>query len=198
MRMRTTAGGIALAAVLVIVADQSRTPAAAAPADGQFGSVGKVTRPGSTYGFQVTFLMTQDSKRMAHNSDDQITIVFANRTAEGKVAPQPLFGDDIVQEFSFSARDFQKDQLRFTRRVADKSFLDARYIRVVNHGADGWEGTTISLTVDGEQVLRSQPMSPRLGTAPTKGFQHFNREDWATRSYWEAELQRFRRPATAR
>ena len=40
MRMRTTAGGIALAAVLVIVADQSRTPAAIGPADGQLAASG--------------------------------------------------------------------------------------------------------------------------------------------------------------
>ena len=144
-------------------------------------------------GYQVAFQFTQNSKAMAHNTNDQITVVFSNRSAEARIAPRPLFGDDVVQEFSFSGQDFEKDQLRFTRRVRDKSFLEARYIRVVNHGSDGWEGERISLTVDGEQIFNNFQMSPRKGSPSSKGFQEFNPAHWAARSYWEEELQGHRR-----
>jgi hypothetical protein len=144
-------------------------------------------------GYQVTFQITQNPTAFATASDDQLTIVFSNRSVEGPRPPKPFFGDDIVQEFSFSGTDFTANQLRFTRRVNDKSFLDARYIRVVNYGNDGWAGQQISLTVDGQDVLRNVAMAPRLGGDPTKGFQKFNPRDWSGRSYWEAELARFRR-----
>src|SRR5438874_2084345 len=101
-------------------------------------------------GYQVTFQLTQNPRATAPATDDQLTIVFANRSVEGPRPPKPFFGDDIVQEFSFSGTDFVANQLRFTRRVSDKAFLDARYIRVVNYGGDGWAGDQISLTVDGQ------------------------------------------------
>lgn len=141
-------------------------------------------------GYQVTFQITQN-KSATPATSDQLTIIFANRSVEGAAAPRPLFGDDIVQEFSFSGQDFVNDQLRFTRRVSDKSFLNARYIRVINHGTGGWGGETISLIVDGQEILRNVRMAPRLGN-PSKGFQNFNRTNWRGRSYWEAELPKFR------
>jgi hypothetical protein len=149
-------------------------------------------------GYLVTFQFTQNSKAIAYSTNDQITVVFSNRSAEGPRAPRPLFGEDIVQEFSFSGKDFERDQLRFTRRVRDKSFLEARYIRVVNHGSDGWEGDRISLTVDGEEIFNNFPMSPRQGPQSSTGFQKFNASDWAARSYWEEDLQRHRRLPTAK
>ncbi len=144
-------------------------------------------------GYQVTFQLTQNPKAVAPATDDQLTIIFSNRSVEGPRPPKPFFGDDIVQEFSFSGTDFVVNQLRFTRRVNDKSFLDARYVRVVNYGDDGWAGEQISLTVDGQDILRNVRMSPRIGGDPSKGFQKFNPKDWSGRSYWEAELAQFRK-----
>jgi len=143
-------------------------------------------------GYQATFLITQNAKSIAPTTDDQLTIVFATRSVEGPRPPRPFFGEDIVQEFSFSGNDFVQNQLRFTRRVNDKSFLDARYIRVFNYGGNGWDGESISLTVDGQEILRNVRMMPHIGGDPSKGFQHFNPRDWASRSYWEADLTKFK------
>jgi hypothetical protein len=143
-------------------------------------------------GYQVVFTITQSAKTLTPGSNDQLTIIFASRSVEGVRPPRPFFGEDIVQEFSFSGMDFVNNQLRFTRRVSDKSFIDARYIRVVNHGNDGWDGDQISLTVDGQEILRNVTMMPHVGGDPTKGLQKFNPRDWAGRSYWEAELSKFR------
>jgi hypothetical protein len=143
-------------------------------------------------GYQLTFLITQNPRALAPATNDQLTIIFASRSVEGPRPPKPFFGDDIVHEFSFSGLDFVNNQLRFTRRVNDKSFLEARYIRVVNYGGDGWAGDQISLTVDGQEILRNVPMTPHLGSDPSKGLQNFNPRDWNGRSYWEAELSRVR------
>jgi hypothetical protein len=143
-------------------------------------------------GYRVTFQITENSKQTAPATNDQITIVFSNRSVEGTSPPRPLFGDDIVQEFSFSGMDFGSGQLRFSRRVRDKSFLGARYIRVVNHGSDGWQGDRIWLTVDGEEILPGVSMTPRAGSEPWKGIQKFNPREWSGRTYWEAELAQFR------
>ena len=93
-------------------------------------------------GYQVTFQISQNPRTAG--TTDQLTIVFANRSVEGPRVPRPFFGDDIVQEFSFSGVDFVNSQLRFTRRVSDKSFLEARYIRVVNYGSNSWDGEQIA------------------------------------------------------
>ena len=143
-------------------------------------------------GYQVSFQITQSPKSMAPATDDQLTIIFATRSVEGPRPPRPFFGEDIVQEFSFSGMDFVNNQLRFTRRVNDRSFLDARYIRVVNYGGDGWDGEQISVSVDGQDLIRNVRMAPRIGDA-AKGFQKFNPRDWSGRSYWEAELSQIRR-----
>lgn len=142
-------------------------------------------------GYQVTFLITQ-SPGSSSSTTDQITIIFANRSIEGQRPPKPFFGEDIVQEFSFSGADFVNNQLRFTRRVNDKSFLDARYIRVINYGTDGWSGDQISLTVDGQEILRNVRMKSRLIGDASKGLQNCNPRSWTGRTYWEAELARYR------
>jgi hypothetical protein len=144
-------------------------------------------------GYQVAFQFTQDARQVAPATVDQITVIFANRSVEGTRPPRPFFGDDIVQEFSFSGMDFEGNQLRFSRRLRDRSFLDARYIRVINYGADGWQADKIWLTVDGEEILRGVTMTPRAGTEPSKGLQKFNPRDWSGRTYWEAELAQFRK-----
>jgi hypothetical protein len=142
--------------------------------------------------YSVTFQFTQSSKAVAPTTDDQLTVLFSNRSAEGPVPPKPFFGEDIVQEFSFSGVDFVNNQLRFTRRVSDKSFLDARYIRVVNYGSDGWEGDRITLVVDGQDILRNVAMK-RIGPGAVKGMQKFNPREWGSRSFWEADLGQYRR-----
>jgi len=144
-------------------------------------------------GYQVVFQITQSATSVTSGTENQLTIIFANRSAEDARPPRPLFGEDIVQEFSFSGMDFVKNQLRFTRRLSDKSFLDARYIRVVNHGNDGWDGDQISMVIDGQDVFRNVRMAPHIGGDPSKGFQNFNPRGWSGRSYWEAELVRLRR-----
>ena len=183
-RTRTIAG-------VAIVAALTLTAGALAMLDIGGAEAGQSMSQSGLIGYQVVFQMTQDPKSIGAATSDQLTIIFANRSVEGATAPRPLFGDDIVQEFSFSGQDFVNNQLRFTRRVNDKSFLNARYIRVINHGAGGWNGDTISLTVDGQEILRNVRMAPRI-PSPSKGFQNFNRRDWRIRSYWEAELSQFR------
>jgi hypothetical protein len=145
------------------------------------------------YGYQVMFRFTQNRIQMAPETNDQLTVIFSSRSAEAPRPPQPFFGQDILQEFSFSGQNFVKDQLQFTRRVMDKSFVDAAYIRVINHGSGGWGGDKIWLTVDGEEVLNGVSMSPRVGPGRAKGFQLFNPGKWPERSYWEAQLQPFRK-----
>ena len=84
--------------------------------------------------------------------------------------------------------------------MKDKSFLDAPYIRVVNHGVGGWNGDQISLTVDGQDILKNvkmlhpdpnDPKSRHLGD-PNKGFQNFNPKNWSGRSYWQGDLPKLR------
>lgn len=146
-------------------------------------------RPSSDY--SVLFEFTQSERELGGSTADQITVIFSNRSIEGPRAPVPLFGEDILQEFSFSGRNFVNNQLRFTRRVRDMSFLGARYIRVVNHGGDGWAGDTISLTVDGKSILRNERMWPRRGASKSGmgGIEKFNASDWNARSYWEYDQQ---------
>jgi hypothetical protein len=184
-RAQATAG-MALVALLAAVENHFRV-SAVPPAGGQ-----PPTSQLRLTGYQVTFRLTQNAKQIAPATNDQITIVFSSRSVEGPRPPRPLFGDDIVQEFSFSGMDFANGQLRFSRRVRDKSFLGARYIRVVNHGSDGWQGDRIWLTVDGEEILPGVSMTPRAGSDPGKGIQKFNPRDWRGRTYWEAELAQFR------
>jgi hypothetical protein len=135
----------------------------------------------------VTFEFTQDN-----STTDQVTIIFTNAPVPAS-APPLTFGEDIIEEFSFLGADFRAGgPVRFSRRVRDRSFLDARFIRVVNPGTNRWEPTTISLTVDGERVLDNVRMTPRKGANPEGGLQRWNRNAW-TPTYWEAELQKYRR-----
>jgi hypothetical protein len=147
-------------------------------------------------GSLVQFELTQSDKELGGSSNDQITVIFANRSVEGARPPVPFFSEDVVQEFSFSATNVTNGRVRFARRVRDKSFLETRFIRVVNHGSDGWAGDTISLTVDGEEILRAVSMWPRRGAIAAQktrgGIEKFNPREWGARSYWEAELKPYR------
>lgn len=124
---------------------------------------------------------------------DQVTIVFTNTAVDPKRVPSPVFGDDIVAEFSFSGRDFPTGPVKFSRRVRDKSFLDCRYVRVVNHGTNRWFPTTISLTVDGQTYIPKVSMTNRKGGPTAAGIERWNRDDWGKGPvFWEGELQRYR------
>jgi hypothetical protein len=148
----------------------------------------------------ITFEI-RGSARTAGKSDDQITILFSNNSADLREAPRPLFGKDILAEFSFSSRDARdSDRFVFQRVVRDLSFLDARFIRVVNHGDNGWAGDSISILLgdpsvkgsDVRRIIYEQSMYPRRGYSRDGLLQNFNRANWMQRTYWEAELQRIR------
>ena len=137
--------------------------------------------------YLVTFEVTESPEKAAA-SVDQITIFFSNRQLDTRSAPTLAFAEDILEEFSFSALDVAGGRLRFSRRVRDKSFLEARYIRIVNHGFDPWGGATLTMAVDGEPVLDRVKLTNRKGGTGT-GILDWNRKSWARRTYWEGELQ---------
>jgi hypothetical protein len=145
-------------------------------------------------GSDVMFEVRTSPDRAGGATNDQITIVFSNTSSEAqKGPPYPFFGDDIIAEFSFSGRDAKPGSaFTFHRFVNDTSFLNARYIRVINHGVDGWAGESISLSVDGRRILERQSMYPRRGGQEGTGIQNYNPGNWYDRSYWEGELQRIR------
>jgi hypothetical protein len=141
----------------------------------------------TAHGSQSTLpaLMTLNRKE----SDDLITISFSDKPAEGIAYTD--FSSNVIQEFSFSGLDARASRpYSFRRDVRDLSFLNAPYIRVYNHGIDGWAGDNISLTVDGNPVLVRQSLYPRKGHQPQGGIEKFNRKDWETKNYWEEELQK--------
>ena len=183
----------ATTALALVLGTAAAWPVVSAPIDLQ--------SPQAAYarlGYLVSFRFTQNSQLPAHGTNDQITVIFSSRTVEGTQPPRPFFDVDILQEFSFSGRDFQKDELQFTRRVRDKSFLEATYIRVVNYGEDSWSGERIWLTVDGEQILSGVSISPRTPGPSNAPFTNFNPEKWQRRNYWEAPLKSLRPAAKAR
>jgi hypothetical protein len=141
----------------------------------------------------VEFGVTQGTNCLNPGSSDQITIVFSNQAAENLSPAAPVLGEDVVAEFSFSAGDIVHDRLMFRRMVRDRSFLDARFIRVVNLNGNGWCGGQLSLAIDGRQLLDKVSLSDRVGKAP--GIQDWNREHWAKKSYWQKNLQELLRPA---
>jgi hypothetical protein len=134
----------------------------------------------------VSFLFEQ-----LNGTNDQVTIVFSNTQIDIKRPPRPVFGEDIVQEFSFSGRDFPSGRVAFNRRVRDKSFLESRYIRVINHGSNSWGATTITMTVDGKKFLDNVSMYPRRGVNTKGGIERWNRTEWNP-VFWEGNLQNFR------
>jgi hypothetical protein len=101
----------------------------------------------------------------------------------------------IREEFSFSGRDAERsgEVYHFSRRVRDLLFLDATYIRVYNHGTDGWAGSQISVWIDNTPLLKEQLLYPLTGAQKMGGIEHFNRDDWKERKYWQVRLQEIRR-----
>ena len=154
-------------------------------------------------GFLVTFVVFQRRTQSSDRSDDQITIIFAEapldmdlrlgarRSARSGGAPDPMFGEAIVQEFSFSGLDVPEEgPLVFERIVRDLAFVEAPFIRVVNHGTDQWHGRSLLLEIDGEQVFELE-IEPRMCATGEdslgEGLQNFNRKDWDECVFWEAE-----------
>jgi hypothetical protein len=144
---------------------------------------------GRPYGM-IEFTVTQNSDCSGPASSDQITILFSDEMVSPTV-PDAVLGDDILAEFSFSGRDLGRGSLTFRRRSSDRSFLNARFIRVVNTGADSWCSGFLSMVVDGRPFLTRVPMFPRRGI-PSNSLQNFNREQWANKTYWEAPLASIR------
>lgn len=129
---------------------------------------------------------------------DQITILFSNAAVDLRRPPTTPFGDGVVEQISFSGRDFPKPNSRvsFSKRVQSRSFLDCRYIRVVNAGTSPWAPTNISLRVDGQKVLDRVSMYPRKGVSAKGGIVRWNPADWRP-VFWEAELFRYYHPSKA-
>jgi hypothetical protein len=140
----------------------------------------------------IAFEVRTAPGKLGGETGDPITIVFSNVSGLARTPPRPVLGD-ALQEFSFSGRDLAGTlPFRFDRCVKDLSFLEARYVRVVNQGSDGWAGDYLSLSVDGRPVLSRQSLFPRQGRQKEGGIEKFNRTQWLDRNFWEGELQRIR------
>jgi len=143
-------------------------------------------------GLLVTFEFDQTAP-----TTDLIGILFSNVAADLRQAPKSQFGDGVVAKFTFSGRDYPKpnSHISYSQRVRDRTFLDCRYIRVVNTGNNPWSPTNISLTVAGQRVLDRVSMYPRKGSDPKGGLARWNRT-WRP-VFWETELFRYTHPAKA-
>jgi hypothetical protein len=147
---------------------------------------------------EVVFEVRTAAGKPGGGSGEQITILFSNSSADTPSPPRPILGTDILQEFSFSGQDLVGNEpFRFTRRVRDVSFLEAKYIRVVNLSSDAWAGDYLSMSVNGRRILDRQSLYPRRGArkdgGKEGGIEKFNRAQWFERSFWQEELQRIRR-----
>jgi len=139
------------------------------------------------------------SEEHTGSSAEQITIIFDQMSllseAPLEFAPDPIFGAEIVQEFSFSAGDAVDGEILFDRFVQDLSFLDAPVIRIVNHASTPWLGETISVEIDGQPIFTDVPIEAKscaTGEDSAEGLSGFNRDDWAECVFWEAELGELR------
>lgn len=153
---------------------------------------------GASGPYTITFEVLTAKAATGGDTKDQITIQFTNENSEGRAAPSPLFGQLVLQEFSFSGYDALPGRtFVFGRAVNDLSFLNASWIRVLNHGGDGWAGESLSISVrypDGSlrTILKQQSLYPRGGYQRDGDIEKFNRAQWVERKYWESDLQRIR------
>jgi hypothetical protein len=178
---------VAAAVAAIAFTAANAAPLAAASAGG--------SAPDQSLGYQrrIQDYLVVFEFQQTNPTKDQVTIIFTNSPVAAGRAPSQVFGDDIVAEFSFSGRDYPTGPVKFSRRVRDKSFLDCRYIRVVNHGTNRWFPTTITLVVDGQTILQKVSMTERKGGPSAAGIERWNRDDWGKGPvYWEGELQRYR------
>jgi archaellum component FlaC len=137
----------------------------------------------------ITFEVTTKKQQNAE-TEDQLTIVFSDKSAEDMAFPD--FGNSVIEEFSFSGYDVINDKtLKLTRKVRDLSFLNAHYIRILNHGTDGWHANEMSLYLDGKLVLKNIKIYPNTGPNKSEyAIENFNKKYWNDRSYWEMDLQK--------
>lgn len=137
----------------------------------------------------ITFEVTIKKQRNAE-TEDQLTIIFSDQSAESIAFPD--FGNSIIDEFSFSGYNFKNDKVfKFTRKVRDLSFLNAHYMRIINHGTDGWHSNEISLYLDNKLLLKSIKIHPNKGPEKSEyAIENFNDKYWNYRSYWEVDLQK--------
>jgi hypothetical protein len=191
-----------LARRLILVAAAAVGLAAAGSRHGALtaAQVQQSALPRGAGGTEVVFEIRTSPERAGGATEDQITILFSNTSSEQqRTPPRPLFGDDILAEFSFSGRDARAGSTLTLRRVVpDTSFLNARYLRVVNHGGDAWAGDSLSLRVGSRPVLDRQSMYPRRGAGAEAGIQKYNASQWYERVYWEVDFQRARAGRAAR
>ena len=98
-------------------------------------------------GLLVTFEFDQTAP-----TTDLIGILFSNVAADLRQAPKSQFGDGVVAKFTFSGRDYPKpnSHISYSQRVRDRTFLDCRYIRVVNTGNNPWSGGSPSAMQTGK------------------------------------------------
>ena len=79
-----------------------------ANAVGSAQSVGAPRRPitsGAASRHELVFELVTSNTAIGRWTDDQITIVFSDSSGEISTPPSPLFGQDILAEFSFSGLD---------------------------------------------------------------------------------------------
>ena len=144
--------------------------------------------------YEVAFEVRTAPGKLGSGTLDQITILFSNSSAETSTPPRPILGPDVIEEFSFSGQDLVGNEpFKFTRRVRDVAFLDAKYVRVVNCGTDGWAGDYLSMWVNGRPILERQSLYPRKPGKKESGIEKFSRTQWFARAFWEGELQSLRR-----
>ena len=142
----------------------------------------------------VVFEVTE-TQEAGHATGDQVTIMFSNRSWNSAAAPSPLMGDDVVAEFSFSGSDVKDGRLRFTRRVRDLSFREARYIRIANQSTGGWSGRTLSITIDGAPFIDNVSLMPRSGPGSLQqGLQNCKSTTWSRCVFWEREIAKIPPP----
>ncbi len=135
----------------------------------------------------ITFeFMTR--KDLKSESTDLLQIIFSNKSAEEYKDPD--FSESIVAEFTVSGFDLKKGEgFKFTRKVRDKSFSNARFISLINHGTDAWYPEWISLAVDKDIIFDKHKINPNQPPGTKKKYiQNFNELFWKKRSYWEIPL----------
>jgi len=187
--MKRISGALALMLLFPALAATRRTASLTWPASSHAQLATRSAEARHTVEFDVRTGLTG----LGGSSYDLILILFSNRSADTPLVATPLLGEDVVAEFAFSGRDALPGKpLVFRRRMEGVSFLDARFIQVINHGTDGWAGESLSMTVDGKPVLKGVALYPRKGIQERGGLEKFNRVDWRDRNFWEADLQRIR------
>lgn len=139
----------------------------------------------------LSFEVRTARRGLGPETSDPLTIQFSDQSASAIQRPEEL---SAIYEVTFPGKDAPSDTTySFVRNARGRQFLDARYIRVLNYGSNGWQGEWLSLKVDGTLVLNKVKLSPLPGNEPLGEIEDFNKDDWEDRKYWEAELQPLRK-----